>query len=331
MSSKITLFTMMSLMIISCSDDQDDYYEDVKNIEELAIDKNSNRLIFTDGWETGCWRAYYHKKSSNGSCDVGTRWNNSQMQTYLGGAATTYVGEVANSFVPREGDYAMKFTWFRNAFDPDDPNNTSKAHLWTGHELKRNTKRWYGFSMYMPSGAGGMEPDEEPEILVQWHGIPDLEKGETYRIPAAAILHIKDRLVFNYYYDENEISSTGTIKLGGKIELGKADLDIWIDFLIGIEWDPDGNDGYLEINRKNQIVGSSWERIIKQTDGVKIGYNDISDPNFGIGIYKFNSSRLNSEGKPLSKYYRRQIFFDSFRMGSRYQSRDVIPIGSAVR
>ena len=114
--------------------------------------------------------------------------------------------------------------------------------------------------------------------------------------------------------DPVEITTANSRQLGDKIELGKATLDQWIDFLIRIRWDYSGN-GYLEINRKDQVPGATWQRIIKQESGVSIGYNDASDPNVGIGIYKHDAGRQYQAGAPLSDYYRRRVYFDEFRIG----------------
>ena len=323
-ANKIIGLAFVLLMIAACK-------EEVLESEVVATGQaaSSTKLVFQDGFESGCWRAYRHKRATGGSCDRGPMWNNSQMQTNSAGKAVGQVGEGNYTAPPREGKHSMRFTWFRSSFGPDDPNNRSKAHLWTGLENKRNTTRWYGFSMYLPSGAGGMEADREGEILVQWHGFPDIQAGEPYRIPTAAILHLGDRLVFKYYYDNNRISTAQSIKFGGQIELGKANLNRWIDFIIRVRWSPEGN-GYLEINRKDQVQGATWKRLFKKTSGVPIGYNDQSDPNVGIGIYKYDAAKRHREGKPLSDYYRRQVFFDSFRIGNEYATPDdVKPRGNA--
>ncbi|WP_299184347.1 heparin lyase I family protein [uncultured Aquimarina sp.] len=321
------LASLLICIFISCSEENQIIDDEILTSNLETSKSTTGRYVFHDGWETGCWRAFRHKKSTGGSCNIGSRWNNSQMQTNSAGKAVDFVGELANPAPTREGNYSMKFTWFRSSFRLDDPNNRSKAHLWTGLENKRNTTRWYGFSMYLPSGAGGMESDEEDELLVQWHGYPDTAAGEPYRIPTAAILHIKDRLVFNYFYDENEISQ-GTIKPGGKVELGKADLDQWIDFIIKIKWSPEGN-GMLEIRRKDQVAGADWKVLVNETENVYIGYNDSSDPSVGIGIYKFDAAKRYEEGLPISDYYRRQVFFDSFRIGNELaKAQDVMPKGS---
>lgn len=275
----------------------------------------SSVLIFQDNLETGCWRAFDDKRADGGSCDAGVLWYNSQMQSNAAGKVVTQVGEPSRAVPPRSGNHAMQFTWYRDGYRPGDSNNTSKAHLWTPFEFKTNTIRWYGFSMFLPSGSGGMESDSEPEILVQWHGRPDFENGEPFRIPVASISHLGNRLVFIYNYDPAEMSTSSSVKRGGTVELGEATLDRWIDFLIRVRWDSQG-DGYLEINRKDQVANATWQRLIKQTNGVKIGYNDISDPNVGIGIYKHDAGKRYQADLPLSNYYRRQVYFDEFRIGN---------------
>lgn len=138
-------------------------------------------------------------------------------------------------------------------------------------------------------------------------------------------MHLGDRLVFKYYYDANRISTAGSVKLGGQVELGKVTLDQWIDFTVRIRWDYNGG-GYLELNRKDRVPGATWERIFKQTNGISIGYNDVTDPQLGIGIYKFDAGRQYKNNQPLSDYYRRRVHFDAIRIGNENSTPvDVIP------
>ncbi|MEM7627491.1 MAG: heparin lyase I family protein [Planctomycetota bacterium] len=263
-------------------------------------------VIFADDWSSGYWNALDHKRASGGSNPAGVPWAISQMQTNAAGLA---VSTLEGGFAPRKGSHAMQFTWYRSSFNPSDSNNTRKAHLFTDWEYLYKTDRWYGFSMFLPSATNGMADDSEWELLTQWQSRRDVGAGEMSRIPPAAILHKDNRLVFKWYYDENVLSFPGSQILGGQIEVGPADKDVWIDWLIRIRWDPDGN-GILEINRKNS--GGSWVRYIKQY-GVAIGYNDISDPQLGIGIYKYDAEkRYNEAGNTStgSDYYRRRIYFD---------------------
>ena len=317
-----TLALFLPLALWACEPAEEEFTQpppsaqtDPDATKSNATNARSSVLVFQDNFETGCWRAFDHKRAEGGSCEAGVLWYNSQMQSNAAGRVVQEVGEPAVALPPRSGNHAMKFTWFRDGYRPDDSNNTSKAHLWSRFEFKTNTTRWYSFSMFLPSGSGGMDPDTEPEILVQWHGRPNFENGEPFRIPVAAISHLGSRLVFIYHYDPAEMSTVSSPQRGGSIELGQATQDQWIDFLIRVRWDPQG-DGYLEINRKDQVEGASWQRLFKQTNGVKIGYNDISDPNVGIGIYKHDAGKRHRNGEPLSDYYRRQVFFDEFRIGN---------------
>ncbi|MEM8784051.1 MAG: heparin lyase I family protein [Planctomycetota bacterium] len=264
-------------------------------------------VIFSDDWETGYWNALDHKRASGGSDSRGVPWAISQMQTNSGGLA---VSTLENGASPRKGNYAMRFTWFRDSFHPSDSNNRRKAHLFSDWEYRRNTDRWYGFSMYLPSATNGMADDSEWELLVQWQGRRNVGANEMSRVPPAAILHKDNRLVFKWYYDTQWISTPGSQILGGQVELGPADKDVWIDFLVRIKWDPNGT-GKIEVNRKNVGQGG-WVRYL-QRNNARIGYNDESDPQLGIGIYKYDAEkRYNEAGNTStgSDYYRRQIYFD---------------------
>ncbi|MEM8738676.1 MAG: heparin lyase I family protein [Planctomycetota bacterium] len=262
-------------------------------------------VIFSDDWSSGHWYALDHKRASGGSNSAGVPWAMSQMQSNAAGKAVT---TLEGGYAPRKGSHAMQFTWYRNQYKPSDPNNTKKAHLWTDWEYLVHTDRWYGFSMFLPSGGAGMGSDSQWEILAQWHARPSVGY-EPSRIPPAAILHVRDRLVFKWYYDRNWISTNSSQILDGQLEVGSADKNVWIDWLIRIKWSWN-NDGVLEINRKN--AGGSWVRYIKSYT-VNIGYNDQSDPNLGIGIYKFDASkRYNEVGNTStgSDHYRRRVYFD---------------------
>ncbi|MEO1236241.1 MAG: heparin lyase I family protein [Planctomycetota bacterium] len=263
--------------------------------------------IFEDDWSSGYWDADDHKAHSGGSGWQGVNWKYSQMQSNAAGLA---VSTLEGGYAPRKGSHAMQFTWYRNQYDPSDSNNSSKAHLWTDWEYLTNTDRWYGFSTFLPSGAGGMADDSEWEILVQWHGRPSTPT-EPHRIPPAAILHKDNRLVFKWYYDRNWISTTSSQVLGGQVEIGPADKNVWIDWLIRIKWSRN-NDGIIEINRKNIAPGRTWERQYQEYNA-SIGYYDMSDPQLGIGIYKYDAAkRYNQHGNTNhgSDHYRRRVYFD---------------------
>lgn len=309
-----------------------------------------------EGWkedfEAGCWRARKHKRSSGGSCanSDANEWLNSQMQGEKSGLVVDrllyFEDGVWKSAQPRKGNYAMRFRWTKSDFDMGDENNTKKAHLWTPFEFTKKATRSYGFSIFLPSGPRHMNPDSQDEILIQWKGyprrnVPNLapENWEPFRVPVLSFKHVGSTLKAEYWYDARLWSRNAAwMKAAGKtfknrngdyvswatwqpgekdIDLGPATLNQWIDFTVKVTWDYDGS-GYLEINRRDvdENGGGTW--VNKATrNGIRIGYNDISDPQVGVGIYKFSEGNVGSDGRTLtSDYEGRQFYFDEFKYGA---------------
>lgn len=291
---------------------------------------------FYDGFEAGCWHARTHKRDSTGSCSSGPEWLGSQMQAANSGLVVDELlyfedGEWKNA-KPREGNYAMRFRWTKDRYDMSDDNNTKKAHLWTPFEFTRGATRSYGFSMFLPSGPAHMSPDSESEILIQWKGYPDLRPAnakhkEPFRVPALSFKHTGENLTMEYWFDQrwmsrtsdwiktygenwidinNELSNWFTWQRGHDeefIDFGKVELNKWIDFTVKVTWSPEGN-GALQVRRKYQDELSYT--TLYDTSGIHIGYNDASDPNVGVGLYKYTAS---------SNYRGRQFYFDAFKFG----------------
>jgi Polysaccharide lyase len=275
-----------------------------------------------------CWDAEDHKRDETGSNPLQQFWSNvfkfSQMQYEFAGRVVSYLD---GGIKPRKGSGAMRFTWQQNKYDPDDDNNTKKAHLWTNWESPsvKGQSRWYGFSMYMPSRNNlrdsdsspysfSMAPDNEPEILVQWHGKPnqtEYANGNLY--PPLSMKHKGNTIYFEWWYDSNE---TTTKPLSGDSGDGNnkfydpvgAVYDKWVDWMFYVRWNPNGS-GLLEIHRK--IIDPTtntgeWVRIL-QLDNIRIGYNDDSDPQVGLGIYKYTAR---------SDYSSRRVYFDEFTIST---------------
>lgn len=149
--------------------------------------------------------------------------------------------------------------------------------------------RWYQFSVYLPDG---WEPNEENEVVAQWHSSKDViffEKGG--RGPPLALRIVEDRWRLTYGWDADLISKPGRKAIYPlwveKLETGK-----WIDWVFRVRWSYK-EDGLIEV-WKNGL------QIVKHVGPNT--YNDIRGVYWKIGSYH-----------PGQK---RSIYLDEVKVGS---------------
>jgi hypothetical protein len=277
----------------------------------VIFEENFEDTCIINSQTERCWDAEDHKRDETGSNPLQQFWSNvfkfSQMQDEFAGRVVSYLD---GGIKPRKGSGAMRFNWQKNKYDPQDANNTKKAHLWTDWEpsSEKGESRWYGFSMYMPSDQLSMGYDNEPEILVQWHGRPnEAEYASGNLIPPLVMKHLKNSIYFELWYDSNETTTTPSLEERFFDPMG-AVYDKWVDWMFYVRWNPNGS-GLLEIHRKIIDPATNtgqWVRIL-QRDNIRIGYNDRSDPHVGLGIYKYTGT---------SSHSRRRVYFDEFAIAT---------------
>ncbi len=181
---------------------------------------------------------------------------------------------------------------------------------------------WYGFSVFLPAD---WVFDDEPEIIAQWHGVPD--DGEDWRNPPLAI-RIQDR---SYRLERHWDADRITFRRGQGIDpkrydgseeppLGtcEGDLGKWTDWVLHVRWDyrADGA-GFTEL----------WKNGHKVFDRKGPNcFNDATGPFFRFGLYKW--PWRHPRAKRPSKTETRTTFHDEIRIGGAGATyRDVAPPG----
>ncbi|MDQ3290356.1 MAG: polysaccharide lyase [Bacteroidota bacterium] len=171
-----------------------------------------------------------------------------------------------------------------------------------------SSNRWYGFSMYLPSGywQNSMASDTW-DIIAQWHALED--RGESARFPPIALVVSKGRLQVVMYWATRSTNTNSTISGKKVFDLGPVIKDRWIDFVFHINFSHQSN-GVLDV----------W---FNGTKAVSFrgpnSYNDNQYPYFKTGIYKRDWGSIS----------KRALFIDDIRTGTGSADyRDVAPSGS---
>ena len=171
---------------------------------------------------------------------------------------------------------------------------------------------WYGFSTFLPEPF----PDSETwEVIAQWHGTPDFDIGEEYRVTNIGLnignahrSETRGEWTLNVAWDDREV---GPLPVNREtFEFGSYKTDAWTDWVFHILWsyETDGP-GFLEIWKN--------DRKILTRNGPNC-FNDATGPYFVMGVYRPNRST----GKA------RTIYHDEFRMADANGSyEDVAPGG----
>lgn len=137
-----------------------------------------------------------------------------------------------------------------------------------------NIDRWYKFNTYFSSDYG---IDSIPEIIAQWHEIPDWDIGESWRSPP---ISLQTRNGFWYVvvlWASEKVNSNKSIS-GQKIfKIGKVKTANWDEWVFHIKFSY-SKSGRIQLWRKDKLVldynGPNY-------------YNDEVGPYFKMGIYKW--------------------------------------------
>ncbi|MBI2548435.1 heparin lyase I family protein [Candidatus Woesearchaeota archaeon] len=240
---------------------------------------------FENGWNAEYTRCSWAQRSEGAK-----KWRFAQMQTER-------AGEVITDPMNRE-NHVMKFVWQKDEGKECDSNTQKKASLFGEFRNKTKNQEFWSFSVYFPSE--GMEKDSEPEIIIQWHDVPDEGCGypscEYPRNPPLTLENKNDELLITWIYDARKYTPPGFKNWDRKsVSLGTTPKNTWITFEFHIRWDPFGN-GLLEV----------WQDGVKVVEqrNIPLGFNDDLVPYIGIGIYQYTSD---------SDYQERIIYFDDIK------------------
>ncbi len=194
----------------------------------------------------------------------------------------------------RDGKYAAKITLLRQ--DPLVENGTRS-------ELKRydffgmGTERWYGFSVYLDDNYK-IDANSQ-EIITQWHDLPDVFLGETWRKPPLSLVTKNGNWFLSQNWDSKEVTKIGH-ENKNTTNLGRYEPEKWTDWVFHVKWSYK-DDGLIEIWKNNKLILSKTGPNV---------YNDFFGPYFKIGLYpnwKNNRDRSNIN--------QREIYIDAIKIG----------------
>lgn len=217
-------------------------------------------------------------------------------------------GEIV-SYPVRAGNYAAKFTLDRN-----DPlvENGKRAELKRYTLATMGSEFWYGFSIFIPSN---WLEDTAPEIITQWHDIPDFWSGENWKRPPFTLSINNNTWQLGNVWDTKMVTKNNDVT--GKEVLWSSPLKkgVWTDWVFHVKWSHK-SDGIIEVWQDNMPI------VNKHGPNT---YNDLLIPYLKVGPYKYPWKK----GKPTSIVNERVIYFDEVRIGNANASyEDVAPTQS---
>ena len=276
------------------------------------IAENDKTIVFGDDFESGCWDVSNSKTDHSTRCPGrGVLWKHAQLQ---GPHAISFVTDTV-----RSGKGAIRFKWLHEnpgkwEGNPDRVSNNEKKAMLHAPGVKKNkgSERWYGFSMFFPSG--GMKKDKFKRLVFQLHATPDHDLNEPWRQPPAAMNLSNDGLTADWTWDsvkvsprnENIMKNRTSIKIPGRWE---DYVDRWVDFVWHVKVDYTGNrNGIIEI----WVDG---EKVADYHD-IMFGYNDELGLYPSYGLYWY-------QGKAEFNHW---IYVDEVRIGNEHSLyKDVAP------
>lgn len=141
-------------------------------------------------------------------------------------------------------------------------------------EKTLNVERWYKFNTYF---SNDYQIDPIPEIIAQWHEIPDWELGETWRSPPVSLQTKNGIWYLEIRWATEEVNTNESIS-GRKIfKIGSVKTGSWDEWIFHIKFSYQKT-GRIQLWRKDKLVldykGPNY-------------YNDKKGPYFKMGIYKW--------------------------------------------
>lgn len=209
--------------------------------------------------------------------------------------------------IVRAGEKSIRVELFKS--DPWVAGSNRAEIVRKGEEA---AERWYGLSIFPPKD---FQLDTMPEIVAQWHEIPDVDKGETWRSPPISLMVKSNQWQLALLWDAREVN---TDTLGRAHYQGHANIDLgttatgkWTDWVFHIKFAYDSTgilqiwkNGKLVLNRLNQ---PNW-------------FNDEHYPYQKLGVYKWVWHN------PGSLIDHRVYYYDEIRVGNEKASyKEVAP------
>lgn len=184
-----------------------------------------------------------------------------------------------------------------------------RAELHLGSQSE--AEQWFGFSTYLPSD---FVTDPLPEIICQWHEIPDFDLGETWRSPPIGFGIENGNYYLKVLWAAAAVNTNASKDGERTVYLGAVTKSAWVDFAFHINFKYNST-GIIEI-WKNKV---KWYTLYGPNS-----FNDIYYPYFKIGIYKWGWDGF-AEFSPESE---RTLYHDEVRIGNSSSNLNEVSPGS---
>ncbi len=161
-------------------------------------------------------------------------------------------------------------------------------------------ERWYGASILFPES---FIVDSVPEVVLQWHSVPDVYNGPISPPVALWIQNNRYKVVMQWASFSG--ATNKTVEGRKEFDLGEVNAGAWTDWVFHIKYSWQ-NDGVLEVwKNKTKVISYFGPN----------SYNDKKLPYFKMGIYKWEWN--NSRGKLRSPGATRVAYYDEIRVGNK--------------
>ena len=182
----------------------------------------------------------------------------------------------------------------------EDPDKREELSL---NPVAANSEITYHFKTFLPETY---VPDSAPEIVAQWHAVPDFHLGETWPKtgPVLALLTVDGKWQIGRKWDsrpiirkEGERQNTEAEGSQG-LDLGDYQTGVWNDWTIHVKWSHEA-DGLIEVWQDDTLV-------VRETG--PNAYNDETGPYLKVGLYnkKWSDSLLSQ----------RELYYDEVEVTS---------------
>ena len=139
----------------------------------------------------------------------------------------------------------------------------------------------YSILIYLPED---WKFDSYLKLLMQWHGIPDRDRGEKHRNPPVALeIHdgqsgVGSNYIIRIRSDSNNVTGLGAYEIDEKIDIGSIveDFGKWTKWVFQIKWSYE-SDGSLVVWKDGDIV------LERKKQGNT--FNDKYGPYWKFGVY----------------------------------------------
>lgn len=201
----------------------------------------------------------------------------------------------------KSGKRSLRVELRKGDFTADNKLNV-RSEL-TALKERQRMERTYKFSIYLPNGGDEDYADDiSPEIVAQWHNVPD--PNEEWTSPPLALVIRNGEWYIDRLWDEDPITTTAKMFAEKKYafhKIGsvKEDKGKWINWEFHVKWNWLADSSNILEVKKNGV-------IVLEQNGLPNTTNDIWGVYFKMGIYKWDWGKVSSS----STTTKRIVYYD---------------------